>query len=299
MLSWWLSDTAEPGVESTVLPVRRAMNGATEPFRASYASVLRGYLADPDEGRLFLAYELGREAVNRNLSVLELAVVHHEAVLSTLREGEPTRIEPMAQAAGDFFLESLSAFEMVQRELRDVRSAALLERRQIEMSRQLSSFLADASLALNATDALEEVLRLVAEQARELVGADCCLATLTLQGQPRAIEASACSDSDASWTPFIRWLDLFGVYRAVRSAGGSVRMSEQELNRLALFRFPTSDRPLRGWLAASLTALDGSELGAIQLFNKCEGDFTGTDLAVLIHLAQMASAAVERALLYQ
>jgi hypothetical protein len=299
MLSWLQSATWGPGVERKVLPRCRVVNGAAEPFRAAYASVLRDYLVDPTEGRLLLAYELGREAVNRNLSVLELAVVHHEAVLGALRQGEPHRIEPMAQAAGDFFLESLSAFEMVQRELRDVRDAALLERRQIEMSRQLSSFLADASLALNTTDSLEEVLRLVAEQARELVGADCCLATVTLQGQPRAIEATACSDSDAAWAPFIRWLDLFAVYRAVRAAGGSVRMSEQELNRLAPFRSVTRNRPLRGWLAASLTALDGSELGAIQLFNKSEGDFTGSDLAVLIHLAQMASAAVERALLYQ
>jgi Phosphoserine phosphatase RsbU, N-terminal domain len=299
MLSWWLSATSVPGVDRNVLPLRRAVNGTTEPFRASYASVLRDYLVDPDESRLLLAYELGREAVNRDLSVLELAVVHHEAVLAALSQSEPTRIEPMARAAGDFFLESLSAFEMVQRGLRDVRDAALLERRQIEMSRQLSSFLADASLALNARDSLQEVLRLVAEQGRELVGADCCLATVRLQGQPRAIEATAYPESDEAWTPFIRWLDLFAVYRAVRSAGGSVRMSEQELNRLALFGPLTRDRPLRGWLAVSLTALDGSELGAIQLFNKSEGEFTGSDLAVLIHLAQMASAAVERALLYQ
>jgi hypothetical protein len=299
MLSWLQSAIWEPGVERKFLPRRRVVNRATEPFRVSYASVLHDYLVDPTEGRLLLAYELGREAVNRNLSVLELAVVHHEAVLAALRQGEPNRIEPMAQAAGDFFLESLSAFEMVQRELRDVRNAALLERRQVEMSRQLSNFLADASLALNASDSLQEVLRLVAEQARELVGADCCLATVTLRGQPRAIEATAYSESGAAWTAFIRWLDLFAVYRAVRSAGGSVRMSEQELNLLAPFRSLARDRPLRGWLAASLTALDGSELGAIQLFNKSEGDFTGSDLAVLIHLAQMASAAVERALLYQ
>ena len=56
--------------------------------------------------------------------------------------------------------------------------------------------------------------------------------------------------------------------------------------------------PLRGWLAASLTALDGSDLGAIQLFDKQDGAFTGDDEAVLVHLAQMASAAIERTRLY-
>ena len=49
----------------------------------------------------------------------------------------------------------------------------------------------------------------------------------------------------------------------------------------------------------ALTALDGSELGAIQLFDKQDGSFTESDEALLVHLAQMASAAVERARLYQ
>ena len=52
-------------------------------------------------------------------------------------------------------------------------------------------------------------------------------------------------------------------------------------------------------LAASLTALDGSELGAIQLFDPQGGGFTVDDEAALVHLAQMTSAAVERARLYQ
>ena len=88
--------------------------------------------------------------------------------------------------AGDFFLESLSAYEMVQRGFSEARESASLERRHIEMSRRLSTFLADASLALDASNSLEEMLQLVAEQARELVGADCCVATVALHGQPRA-----------------------------------------------------------------------------------------------------------------
>ena len=56
---------------------------------------------------------------------------------------------------------------------------------------------------------------------------------------------------------------------------------------------------LKTGLLVALTALDGSELGAIQLFDKQDGSFTESDEAILIHLAQMASAAVERARLYQ
>ena len=167
------------------------------------------------------------------------------------------------------------------------------------MSRQLSTFLADASLALDASDSLEEMLRLVAEQARELVGAECCVATVAMDGQPRTAEAASFDEADRRWAGFVRWLDLFAIYRFIRMSGGSVRLSGEQLQEQPHFGSAAGQAPLQGWLAASLTALDGSELGAIQLFDKQDGAFTGDDEAVLVHLAQMASAAIERTRLYQ
>jgi hypothetical protein len=269
-------------------------------FRAAYAEALEEYLREPSERSLRIAYELGREAVTRQLSVLDLAVAHQEALLAALAAStDAARAQSAARAAGDFFLESLSSFEMVQLGFREAREAARVERRQIEMSRQLSSFLADASLALDASGSLEEMLRLVAEQARELVGADCCVATVALDGRPRAAEAASYSESERRWAAFARWLDLLAIYRLIRAGGGSVRIRSEQLARLPEFRHASGDQQVRGWLAASLSALDGGELGAIQLFDKVDGDFTGEDEGVLIHLAQMASAAVERARLYQ
>ena len=269
------------------------------PFRASYASALGSYVRDPGEHSLRVAYELGREAVMRRLSVLDVAVAHQEALLSALDgASSPAEARLLARAAGDFFLESLSSFEMVQRGFAEAREAASLERRQAEMSRQLSTFLADASLALDASDSLEEMLRLVAEQARELVGADCCLATVSLNGEPRTAAAASYSPLDRRWAGFVQWLDLLAVYRLIQLSGGSVRLAGEGLGGLPPFRTAVRERQLRGWLAASLTALDGTELGAIQLFDKQGGSFTGDDEAVLVHLAQMASAAVERAGLY-
>jgi hypothetical protein len=269
-------------------------------FRAAYASALADYLGDPSEGSLRIAYELGREAVSRRLSMLELAVAHQEAFVSALAGGSHSaETQEVTRAAGDFFLESLSSFEMVQRGFQEAQEAARLERRHTEMSRQLSTFLADASLALDASDSLEEVLRLVAEQARELVDAECCLATVAVAGQPRTAEAASYSQADRRWTGFVQWLDLFAIYRVIRLGGGSVRIADEQLAALPAFHTAVGNRPLHGWLAASLTALDGSELGAIQLFDKQDGSFTESDEAVLIHLAQMASAAVERARLYQ
>jgi hypothetical protein len=269
-------------------------------FLTGYASALTDYLHDPSERSLRVAYELGREAVSRQLSMLDLAVVHQEALLPALAETSgPVETQRVARAAGDFFLESLSSFEMVQRGFREAQEAARLERRQTEMSRQLSTFLADASLALDASDSLEEMLRLVAEQARELVGAACCIATVAMDGQPRTAEAASFAQPDRRWAGFVRWLDLFAIYRFIRTCGGSVRLAGEQLLEQPQFGSAAGHRPLREWLAAELTALDGSELGAIQLFDKQDGAFTRDDEAVIVHLAQMASAAVERTRLYE
>jgi hypothetical protein len=269
-------------------------------FRAAYSAALGDYLLHPSEASLSAAYELARDAVSRHLSVLDLAVAHQEAFLSALAgAADAADVERTARAAGDFFLEGLSAFEMVHRGFHEARLAASLERRQTELSRQLSAFLADASLADEAYDSMEEMLRLVAEQAREIVGAVCCVATVALPGRPRVAEGASYPDGERRWATFVRWLDLPAIYRLIRASGGSARVAGDELARTSLFHVAAGARPLRGWLAASLTALDGSELGAIQLFDKRAGAFTGDDESALVHLAQMASAAVERARLYR
>jgi Phosphoserine phosphatase RsbU, N-terminal domain len=274
---------------------------AAGPFRLAYAHALADYLREPSERLLRVAYELGRQAVSRQLSVLDLAVAHQEALLSALSEtSSSAMMRHVTRGAGDFFLESMSSFEMVQRGLAETRDAVRHERRQTEMARQLSTFLADASLTLDASGSLDEMLRLVAEQARELVNADCCVATVAMDGQPRTAEAASYVQGDRRWTAFVQWLDLFAIYRFIQQRGGSVRLAGEEITRVAVFLTRPGDLPLRGWVAASLNALDGSELGAIQLFDKQGGgSFTGDDEAALIHLAQMASAAVERARPYQ
>ena len=269
------------------------------PFRAAYMSALRDYLTDPSESALRTAYELGREAVRRGLTVLGLAVIHHEALLSALAEAASlAEAAKAAGAAGEFYLESLSSFEMVERGFAETREAILLERRQAELWRQLWSFLTDASLALDASDSLGEMLRLVAEQARELVAADCCLVTVAVEGQPRIADAVSYPEGDARWTAFVRWLDLRAIYRHLEQSGGSMRMAGERLTNLPFFRTAAGDRSPRGWLAAALSTLDGRELGAIQAFDKQRGDFTREDEAALVHLGQVASATIERTQLY-
>lgn len=275
------------------------MRQDTTSFAAAYATALCEYVSRPGEAELAVAYELGRQAVSQQLSVLDVAVAHQEALLSALeRAPELTEARQLTRAAGDFFLESLSSYEMVARGLDEARRAYVRQRRQTELSRQLSSFLADASLALDASQSVEEMLRLVVEQARELVDAECCLATVAVGDNARAAQAISHLESGTRWRATSRWLDLSAAYRMIAEAGGSVRMAGEPLARLSMLRVVPGNIPPRGWLAASLIALDGSQLGALQAFDKQAGEFTADDEAALVHLAQMAAAAVERTRLY-
>jgi hypothetical protein len=265
-------------------------SAAQNELRRSYAAGLQAYLREPNERTLRAAYELGREAVTRELDVLDLALVHHEALAAALRAADPDDVERVIRSAGDFLAESLSAFEMIRRAYTEARDAAALERRQASMLRQLSSLLADASLALDA-GSLDEMLRLVAEQARELTRAACCVAALGGSDGPE-VEAASFDEDDEHAAAFVESADLHALSGVLQSPARAVRMSGDELAGRHL------DLRGAGWLAAPLTTLDERQIGWIQLLASAGAEFTEIDEAVLAHLAQMTSATVERARMY-
>lgn len=270
------------------------MTGSGE-FRSAYASAFARYVATPGEEALSSAYDLGRSAVRQGLSVLDLASAHHDTLLAQAEAGLDGDLPAVLRAGGEFFQEAVSAFEMVQRVLQEAREEAAVERRQAVVMRQLSSFLGDASIALDASSSLAEMLQLVAEHAREVLEADCCVARLSIDERDR--RAEACADGVSS--PSLP--DLQALYAAVRAPGGAVRMSGAELARHPALPAlePGADHGPPSWLAAPLTALDGRDIGLIELFAAPGREFTELDEAVLVQLAQMASAAVERAQLYR
>jgi hypothetical protein len=227
----------------------------TATFRDRYVAALAEHVRSPAEGTLRVGYELGREAVSRELTVLDLAIAHHEALAAALGEFAQSEPRDVAQAAADFFVESLSAFEMVQRGFREAHEAAVAEQRHAAILRQLSNFLADASVELDAAASVEEMLQLVVEQACELVGATRSSARVLVDDEPpRTIEASSGADDGAA---------------------GDDRVS------------------------ATFVGWDGREFGRLEACDKTSGTFTEVDAAVLVHLAQMASAAVERTQLHR
>ena len=265
---------------------------ARDAFRAAYAGALRAYLDEPREAALGVAYQLGRDAVGARLGVLDLAAMHNDALLEAVRGRAGLEVVRVVAAAGEFFLESLSAFEMVQRGFHEVREAARAEKRQTTMLRRLSGFLADASLALDGPRGLEVVLQLVAEHARELAGAGWCLATLTLEGgdEPLAALAAAGAPGPEVEPQIVR--KLAPPPSAAVARAGATELAGEPV-ACALARLLGLHRPLRGRLAVPLRTLDGAELGWIQLFDK-EGGFTEADEATAVHLAQVTAAAVER-----
>jgi hypothetical protein len=279
------------------------MSTNVQEFIERYREGFDAYLRDRDERALTQAYELGRSAVARDLSVLDLASAHQDVLLDSVRsDAYRTSQEDVIHAAGDFFLEGVSAFEVATRALQDARETALIERRHATILRHLSSFLADASLALDASESLHEMLQLVAEQARELIGAERCAVQLIVDDETPAIDVFAIDQHDPGLESQLT--ELSSLYRALEPPTDVLRMTGTELDRhrqtaaLTEPKDATSWKP-RGWLAAALTTLDGRHLGLIQAFDKQTGDFSELDEAILLQLAQMASAAVERAQLYR
>lgn len=84
-----------------------------------YSSVLQDYLTRRDEGNLQHAYELGRCVFADGIALLDLATAHHMALARELRARPPRDTADTLQAAGAFFAESLSPFEMTSRAFRD------------------------------------------------------------------------------------------------------------------------------------------------------------------------------------
>ena len=142
-------------------------NGALD-LPARYASAFAAYLRDRGEQGLGAAYDLGREAVAAHLSVLDLAEAHHAALRGVLEAGSAPPTDATLQAAEAFLRESLSIFESVHRGYTEVQEVARLEHEHVGQLRTL----ADASVAINSSMTVQEILQLTADAARGILAAD-------------------------------------------------------------------------------------------------------------------------------
>ena len=181
----------------------------------------------------------------------------------------------------------------------------VLGERRLQTLRQLSG----AAPAINAALSLDEVLRLAAEQARQIIGAHQAVASLVLDHNwAQATSAFSLSDKYAQQPSSRAWPYGPGIYSVVCQTNQPQRMTQAELEGHPAWHaghdtgsssdLSNQSVPARGWLAAPLISNDGRNLGLIQLSDKFVGEFTEEDEAILIQLAQLASVAVENARLY-
>jgi signal transduction histidine kinase len=94
--------------------------GKLENFGEEYRSALHGYAAARGELALGRAYELGRHALEEQLSVVELASLHHHAVIELVRDTEnESQKEELLRISGEFLAECVSPYEMAHRGFQD------------------------------------------------------------------------------------------------------------------------------------------------------------------------------------
>lgn len=89
----------------------------SEDLARTYRVAFLRYLPRQEESALSQGYELARTAVADGITVLELAQVHHDALVAVLGDTVPAQAAGVATAASEFFLEVLAAFDLTHRAL--------------------------------------------------------------------------------------------------------------------------------------------------------------------------------------
>jgi PAS domain S-box-containing protein len=164
--------------------------------------------------------------------------------------------------------------------------------------------LADTFVSINFFLSVDETLKNITEQARQIIGAHQSVTSLTIdQNWSQAIGSVSLSEKYADWRDYDEPPDGSGIYALVCQFNKTMRLTQAELEAHPAWRNFSKQvdkhPPMRGWLAAPLVSRDGRNIGLMQLSDKYEGEFTEYDEAILVQLAQVASVAVENASLYE
>jgi hypothetical protein len=173
-------------------------------FTTRYATALRDYLRDESERSLLNAYELGREVIQSDISLLDVAAAHHD-VLAEILANRGSADRSTVIASGDFLVEALSSFEMVKRGFPEAERAARTERLHARMLRRLSQLLADQSLAAGDKTTLGELLQLVAEHALEITDCRRCAVFVDLPEFRKGIAVASKPEIDDGGQPNDLW----------------------------------------------------------------------------------------------
>ncbi|MGH2687224.1 MAG: phosphatase RsbU N-terminal domain-containing protein, partial [Actinomycetota bacterium] len=187
------------------------MTADLDRFGKDYEAAFAAYVRSPDEAGLSAAYELGRRAVLEQVSLLELSQIHHRAMAALLARGGagPVAMPELARHAAAFFSEALSTHEILHRGYVEAQETAQMARSHATQLRRL----ADAALAMSAAPSVAAIHRIVATRARQIIGANVALVSLTIDGRwTQRIESVSHSKTHRKWAHFEGQTDTSPLY---------------------------------------------------------------------------------------
>ncbi len=203
--------------------------------------------------------------------------------------------DPAPQARAHVELYARQAAEIVER-ARLYAEASELADVQRRRNAQLRS-LADAALTMSASDSVDDLLRVVTEAARDIVGTHQAVTSRLSDGWVGANTYVSLSEHYAQWRDYAVIPQGLGVVDYVVTEKRPLRLTPAELVAHPMWRGlrdAPGHPPLPDYLAAPLLGRDGTALGLIQLSHRYdEQPFSEEDEAILVQLAQMASSAIE------
>ncbi|MGC2695704.1 MAG: GAF domain-containing protein, partial [Candidatus Angelobacter sp.] len=157
--------------------------------------------------------------------------------------------------------------------------------------------LAEASVRINSVTALDSLLQVITDQARDIIGARQALTTVLPKGAwNRSITCISVAEGQTALEFAHESSEMFmlavNLNKPVRLNVGSRTNTWGPVRR-------ATDAVRHGWLAAPLLTRDGRNLGLIQLSQKQNGEFSPDDEAILVQLTHMASVAIDNVRLYR
>lgn len=177
---------------------------------------------------------------------------------------------------------------LLQGIFRDVTERRRTEAERARHAAQLKS-LAEASTVINSSATIAGVASVAERQAGKILDADAAALRFCDAGvnPPAALRRG---------TPSLRtWTRLAGrLCDGVHEANAPLRMTRKELaaRKWASHR-PRGAAPARSWVGAPVRGADERAIGVLHLWSRRGQDFSESDEALVVQLAQMASVAIE------
>ncbi|BAZ39206.1 multi-sensor hybrid histidine kinase [Calothrix sp. NIES-4101] len=253
-----------------------------------------GELISPEEWAMRRAIQQGETSINEVIDI-ECFDGSHKTILNS---AVPLRDSQGNINGGIAVNQDISEYRQMQAERQQ-----MLARSQ-HYANQLRG-LTKAALAINSALSIAEVIKVITEQARTIIGAhQCVTSTTTNENWEQSISFISLSDKYAAWRDYHENPNGSGIYRRVCETNRPMRMTQAEIEAHPQWQGFGSARekhpPMRGWLAAPLVGRDSQNLGLIQLSDKDDGsDFSEEDESILVQIAQMGSIAIENTRLYE